>query len=184
MCDRRRWFPRPCERWRSRGPAVVSPWGRQLTTALHQDRATTTLPRQASKRQWRSQSGRAAVVAMSDAGRLGDRTRRDCFWWWRAREAWVALTFFDDQLLRSGGLGGVLWSSGLRIVLRRPTIRSMCWSEGEHATLRSMPSSVSPHRRRPHPQNAPEQAGGVDRMKTGGPPSSSLWQDEGSVEVY
>jgi hypothetical protein len=33
---------------------------------------------------------------------------------------------------------------------------------------------VSPHRRRPHPQNAPEQAGGVDRMKTGAVPLHPL----------
>jgi hypothetical protein len=27
---------------------------------------------------------------------------------WQLREAWVALASFDDQLLRSGGFGGVL----------------------------------------------------------------------------
>jgi hypothetical protein len=44
---------------------------------------------------------------------------------WRSREAWVALASFDHQLLRSGGFGGVLLSSGLEIVLRRRTIRFM-----------------------------------------------------------
>jgi hypothetical protein len=34
---------------------------------------------------------------------------------------------------------------------------------------------VSSRRRRPHPQNAPEQAGGADRMKTGVVPLRPLY---------
>jgi hypothetical protein len=67
-------------------------------------------------------------MATRYAGRSGGRARRDCLWWWRPHEAWVALASFDDQLLRSGGFGSVLWSSGLEIVLRRRTIRSMFMS--------------------------------------------------------
>jgi hypothetical protein len=37
----------------------------------------------------------------------------------------VALASFDDQLLRFGGFGDVLWSSGLGIILRPRPIRSM-----------------------------------------------------------
>jgi hypothetical protein len=64
-------------------------------------------------------------MATRDAGRSGDRARHGHLWRWWPREAWVAMVSFDDQLLWSGGFGGVLWSSGLGIVLRRRIILSM-----------------------------------------------------------
>jgi hypothetical protein len=59
-----------------------------------------------------------------------------------------------------------------------------CWGEGEHATLRSMPSSPHHsdegyiHRTRP---NKPKVSTGRTPARS---PSSSLLQDEGFVEVY
>jgi hypothetical protein len=60
----------------------VTPRGRRPTAALHQERATTTLPRRARKRRRRSQSGRTAAAHLRPDGndvclvRLCDGHRR------------------------------------------------------------------------------------------------------------
>jgi hypothetical protein len=52
-----------------------------------------------------------ASVAAAMVTRYAGRERRGHLWRWRPRVAWVALASFDDQLLLSGGFGGVIWSS-------------------------------------------------------------------------